>query len=325
LVNPAQLPVALSGWDLTSVNPFKNYQITRDAGVLTPLTATDLGPQDITFYVNEVDGSNDTAKYTAIVGGIPKVRKTSFVVSRPASLLQVTSIGTSGINSIETFLQLNKPVGGNGGINFSGSVSLPANWNAGNPGHWMFMQLGAVNRKRWVGPNNQLKVWDVNDLWGLDSAKDGPAGSPSYSPIPNTPTADPQVPLAERGEGGNSDYWNTGAAAHITEDTPKAQIVSDAGPPTANTIQVADAYRMHIMFLPPGAHSVWVPLTGIDWWWGGTAESFNPVPTAPTIWNGRVKAGTTPYSDWTYPNDSSDIYDAPIWTKNLNDHTWVNG
>jgi hypothetical protein len=261
-----------------------------------------------------VDGSSETAKFTFTAAGQPKTKQTAYTVRRPTSSLEVDSMGVPGIKpGTGDMFELVPPAGKNGGINFVGNVALPADLNGGTPGQWMFLQMGIVNRARWLRPNNTLQVLDMNEEWALD-------GRINYSPAPGVEG----VPNTETGENGNSTYWNTGAQSHPTQDTPATEIVALPGDPQPAKVQVGDFYRMYVMFLPPGQNSVWVPLNGIDWYWGGTAVSYNPVAGAPNIWAGQAVQGT-PYAYWTYPNDGSEVYEAPTWDKNLDDKKWING
>jgi hypothetical protein len=305
LTNNTPLPVTLQGWDLGFSNLFKDYQITRDSGVVTLLSADDKKQKDIVFYVNEFDGSA-TAKYSLTVGGQAKSAQTTLTVVRPNSSLQVTAMGSPGMNDTKDQFELVRTGPNKGGINFSGDVSLPAGWN--DPGRWMFMQMGSVGRTRWLRANSQRQVFDLNNVWALD-------GRTNYSPWPQAELAE------ERGDNGNSNYWSTGTGAHPTGDTPETMVVDGTDGSKIAKVEVDDYYRMYLIFLPPGANSVWVSLNSIDWRWGGAAETFQPYPTQPKFWEGRVVPGT-PFSERIL-DETDESYEVPTWDKNIDDADWV--
>ena len=215
-------------WILPS-KVFKDYTANAANGELIPIGTNDLNQEVVSFYW--ADSGTKVVKVKYKHEGVPGESEVTIEVAKPTTSLTATgsetTVGTID-NSPGPYLYVL-------GVNFTGTVSVPAQFGVGK---WAFMQL--------VTMNCSAKA---------DSSQDDPSvrqdGGTYYDGI-SYPYAG-EVP------------FDTGTT-HGAEDLPNFPLRTNY-----RQYAVHFPFTMYLMFTPPGSASKPVPLVKLPWSWEDAA------------------------------------------------------
>ncbi len=254
--NPKQAAVIYK-WVEPAGETFKSYDPTAATTQLKPVPGDDLDDASLSFYYADV-GQN-AVDCTLTLGGKDYTVKTTFDVQKPASSLTATQgavrLGGVGPGGAASFGLMSGPNSAEGML-FTANVDNVPNFAAGR---WQFTQIVRKVGRTYTDTDENRWREKKNGLSGLD-------GVFKYQ------TPDP---------------YATGSGPHPEQDNVRTA--------TANRMLITmdEAFAMHVMYLPPGANSAWVPLRVMEWDYSGTAQLINGVwsvvnsnegftPSAPT-------------------------------------------
>ena len=282
-MTPNNLLATYSLWTIPG-DAIKNYEQSMDAGVVTPLSASDLESPQISYYW--ISGGANLGDcvlkvtYDVMIDGREFSAETEFCVLRPTATL--TSTTTFDEPPVDVW-----PAGYPGGdptrLGF-GYVWNGITWNAqittpaGGSGLVAFTQLAATDVQ-----------FTVDDTSGTKEKRSS-GGKLLLDTVPQY-----RYRFQHVDAGSTSPFSDS--------DSPFEELLS-----TDKHVDRNDAFQLYFVYRPDGAGSIWVTLCELDWHWGGAAtkdqlgawsldsgsagSSVNPVgtdSTKPPEWDGRVQ------------------------------------
>jgi hypothetical protein len=288
-VNP--LTITSRSWTVTGARPFANYVPSNDSGIYTVLSQ----PQTTTQFGGYFGGVGFATIQCAVHLSIPNgpflhpLSGIDATVQAPATVLtpEYTILAT-----LHGGTRLFSNAGGgfglympdlSPGIVYGASVETPSAFViAGDHGGWNFTQLVHLGRTRiFSGASQRLAKWILQDgvyvpiTDGLDSV------------FPFEPSDTP--PFEWSADGGN----------HTAFDDP-----SQSFEPMVTSYSVAENFETYLLYRPPGAGSVYVPLHIYRWEWGGVATlsggSWSLANTVDGLTEDNATGDQSDFPQWNY-------------------------
>lgn len=268
-------------WALTGVI-IKKFKGTKTTGKKDDIQPADLTKDKAEFYwVDAAD--NRTVSCTVTVAGSDYTGTANLDVKQP------TCSFTSPVDNVRvTNKRRGKPAGqwylafgkdlnttNKVGIEFKAKVVMPAGFTTA--GRWHYVQINDGEHHQIENDNSKWKY--VTAGWMLDTTY-------PYEPAPYDPAT------------GSPGSYATGSAARTNSDSP------NAGPLTAGykKYRLEEKFKMFVMFRPPGAHSIFVPLEVVRWYYKGAATRSGTTWTmdaGSASRNANAAVTTTSFPTWT--------------------------
>lgn len=288
LTTDVLLGVTLSGfdWDLPD-KTFKSYDPNTNNSKYFGLDLTDYWNQEVHYYWADSGEKEVYVNFDVNLNGTASLSTSNVKIhiEKPLAKLECFHQGGTRFDnqSPNQYMGLYDETVDQNGIEFRGSVSISSEWP--QQGGWNFVQLISPGRN-YIGTDQNNYHWSQNGTWVLDVD------------FPYAPDLIADASSAITYDGINC--WPLGST-HSTQDSPTNGL-------GFIQLSISDAFKMYIMFIPPGSESRLVPLQIMNWNWGGNATR-----NANGTWKPLESAYPAPNAPRPVANDCSTH---PIWSDN---------
>lgn len=274
-------------WNAGDASAFNFWFGSHSAGQFSLPFSTDQA--SLVCYYGKPDGRVTVGcNFTVACAGneVAHIRKVLYLAGPVSTLLQ-PEVGTVQKRQDPTYGLCMELWGADplvpGGTLITGAVSSPAGYPGSTSSYWNFVQLAYPERSGY----EDLIEYDfpLNGDWGLDTTLSDDYVFPAGEFDVNTP---PRCWVADI------------AVNHSVGDSPLQAL---AHPPLDDCAVLDEQMQDYMMYCPPGANSVYVPLWIVNWSWSGISD-YDPDTST---WCRPYAAGATIDDGTAYP-------DPPFWT-----------